>query len=361
MRLDLLRPLTEHEGPFASATLDVSHVDPATRDHPLVSWATQRRALARQGADDATLAALDAAVTADAPPGECTRLACACDGEVLLDVTWAGRPAAEQATWAALPHVVDVVRALDGATTHAIVRIDRTGADLVVVGASGATVERREVEGEHDELRKVSPGGMSQHRFQARAEDSWQHNAVQVAEELDRLVREVDPAVVFLEGEDHVVSHLLDHASGALAPRLVVLPTGGRAPGTSARAEQDAVATELARWRAERDAALVQRLGDARGAGNAVEGWGPVLRAAGRGQVDHVVLLDDALGAGDRVDTLVWSLASSGAQLSVVSHLDEADQRPDGAELPTTGDGGLPRPRDGVAAILRWTDDAAGS
>ncbi len=232
MQLDWLKPLTGIEGPFACATLDASNLDPVTRSRRLAAWGSARRELERRGADGDTLAVLEEAVTDPTGAAERTRVVCASHGHLVLDVGMDGRPRHESSSFGPVPRLMEVVRGLDGKETHAVVRLDREGADIKVIDPSGAIVTATDVTGDHDELRKVGVGGASQRRFQARAEDSWKHNANQIAAELDRLVRRLRLGVVFLEGEEHMASCLLEQASGPTAELLVRLDTGGRAAGT---------------------------------------------------------------------------------------------------------------------------------
>ena len=349
MQLDWLKPLTSLDGPFACATLDASNLDPVTRSRRLAAWGSARRELGRRGADDETLAVLEEAVTDPAGAGERTRVVCASQGHLVLDVGMDGRPRRESSSFGPVPRLMEVVRGLDGKETHAVVRLDREGADIEVIDPNGAIVTATDVTGEHDELRKVGAGGASQRRFQARAEDSWKHNANQIAAELDRLVRRLRLGAVFLEGEEHMASYLVEQASGPTAELLVRLDTGGRAAGTSETAEASARDAALARRRVERDARLLERFGDAKGAGSTVEGWSAVTEAVARAQVAHVLLHPDvwdgepeAPGAseptsGDRdPNALIWSLAPVGAEISLVAQPFDA--------------------KDGVAAILRWND-----
>ncbi|GAA6524870.1 Vms1/Ankzf1 family peptidyl-tRNA hydrolase [Intrasporangium sp. DVR] len=361
MQLDWLKPLADLEGPFACATIDASNLDPTSRSHRLASWGSARRELERSGADEATLAVLEEAMTGGANGvGERTHVACASNGSLVLDMGLDGRPRREASSFGAVPRLMDVVRGLDGKETYAVVKLDREGADIEVIDPTGALVSATDVTGDHDELRKVAAGGASQRRFQARAEDSWKHNATQVAAELDRLVRRVRPGVVFLEGEEHMTSYLVEQAPGMLGDRIVRLGTGGRAAGTSEAAEVAARERELARRRAERDAQLVERFGDATGAGSAVEGWEAVQAAIAKAQVAHVLLCPDAwddegqpergTGGGQELrqspseqprqdhdqDALLWALATVGAELSLIAQPFEA--------------------KDGIGAILRWND-----
>jgi len=358
MRLEWLRPVTDVQGPFASVTLDVSNVDPVTREQRLKSWGSARRSLQGQGAPEDTIAALEEIMTDEHHrSGERTRVVCAAGGRVVLDIGFPGRPQREGASFGPVPRVLDVVRGLDGAHTHAIVRLDREGADVDVVDPSGELVAATEVTGDHDELRKVGVGGSSQGRFQSRADDSWKHNAAQVAKELDQLVRRDGLDVVFVSGEEHMVSLLCEHASGTLAERIVCLDTGGRADGVSAHAASTALEVALARLLADRDAGLAERWGDAKGSGLAIEGWQAITTAMDKGQVAHVLVQSggpalDGYLSGDGggasadqddvppnrdLDVLLTKLAETSGELSVVGPPFEA--------------------REGIAAILRWTEE----
>ena len=87
-----------------------------------------------------------------------------------------------------LPRLLPAVRSLSNAASYALARVDRTGADIEVVGMLG-TVEQEQVQGEHDVLHLIPGGGWSQRRYQARVEDSWQHSATDVANELANVLR----------------------------------------------------------------------------------------------------------------------------------------------------------------------------
>ena len=87
-----------------------------------------------------------------------------------------------------LPRLLPAVRSLSNAASYALARVDRTGADIEVVGMLG-TVEQEQVQGEHDVLHKIPGGGWSQRRYQARVEDSWQHSATDVPNELANVLR----------------------------------------------------------------------------------------------------------------------------------------------------------------------------
>lgn len=369
MQLDWLRPLTRVPGPYATATLDATHIDPATSDRPEEIWATGRRHLEQLGAAPETLDAMEkSALEPSGRGGELTRVVCGASGQLLLDLTFPGRPVRQKTSFSAVPHLLPLIRGLDAHEPYAVVRVDRTGADLEMVGITGTVLEDTDVTGDHDVIHKVSAGGMGERRIQTRAEDSWKHNAGEVARAVDSAVRRGRPAVVFLMGDERAMSLVEDQVSPEARERLVPLGTGGRARGVSKEAEVEAIQDELARRRAARQQQLRDDFEAARGTtGRGAEGLDAVVEAVRKAQVDTLLLRDDpaseltlyvgenasmlglserdALQAGasvartDRADAaLVWSLAATGGSVGLVD---------DNVRL-----------RDGVAAILRWVDDS---
>jgi hypothetical protein len=252
---------------------------------------------------------------------------------------------------------------------YAVVRLDRAGADIEVVGPSGEVQDAEEVEGDHDVLHKVPGGGWSQRRYQERVEDSAARNVGHVADHLDRLVRRERPELVLVMGDDEAVAELRDRAGAELSERLVVLGSGGRAAGTSEEAEQEAVEEALEEHRRARRAALLDAFEEQRNRQQrAVESLDDVVDVLRRGQVERLLLQDDptstltlwvgegplqlgtteqqARDAGASAPTevradaaLMWALLGSDADVTLV----EAD------EVVLQG---------GIGALLRWSDAA---
>jgi hypothetical protein len=369
VQLDWLRPLTRVEGPYATATLDATRIDPATSDRPEEIWANGRRHLEQLGAAPETLDAMEkSALEPSGRGGELTRVICGASGQLLLDLTFPGRPVRQKTSFSAVPHLMPLIRGLDAHEPYAVVRVDRTGADLEMVGITGTVLEDSDVTGDHDVIHKVSAGGMGERRIQTRAEDSWKHNAGEVARAIDSVVRRGKPAVVFLMGDERAMSLVEDQTSPDVRERLVPLATGGRARGVSKEAEAEAIEDELARRRAARQQKLRDDFEAARGTtGRGAEGLEAVVDAVRKAQVESLLLHDDPAsdltlhvgenasmigltehdvrqaGASapstDRADAaLVWALAATGGSVGLID---------DSVQL-----------RDGVAAILRWADDS---
>ena len=368
MQLARFHALSASTPPFASATLDVSRVDRAAEDDIDRRWrAAEEDLLARGVPDDLVRQMRGRALTPTGRGGEWTLVLVGAADHVETFLV-PGRPVRAETSWGPVPHLLPAVRALGTQVSHVVVRIDRTGADLDLFGPDPAAADHETVEGDHDVVHKVPTGGSSQGRLQMRAEDSWERNAEAVAKELDRLVASRRAELILVMGDVRAAALLERHASGAVAERLVRLETGGRAAGTSQAAEDDAVAEALAVHRADREAALIDRFTEQlnRQQG-AVDGHEAVLEVLDRGQVDQLLLVDDpgstvtvpvsrttgqvvVAGQSDRgenepadlvdvvvADAMVWGAVRTRADLTFVD----------------THQVGL---RDGVGALLRWSD-----
>ena len=368
MHLARFHELSASTPPFASATLDVSRVDRAAEDDIDRRWrAVEEDLVARGVPDDLVTQMRDAALTPTGRGGEWTLVLLGAADHVETFLV-PGRPVRPETSWGPVPQLMPAVRALETQVSHVVVRIDRTGADLDLFGPDPAAADHETVEGDHDVVHKVPTGGASQGRLQMRAEDSWERNAEAVAKELDRLVASQRAELILVMGDVRAVALLERHASGAVAERLVRLETGGRAAGTSQTAEDDAVAEALAVHRADREAALIDRFTEQlnRQQG-AVDGHEAVLEVLGRGQVDQLLLIDDP------GSTATVPVSRTTGQVAVNGQSDLSDSDPDDiVEVPaadamvwgavrtradlTFVDRHQVGLRDGVGALLRWSD-----
>jgi len=366
----VLAPLKDAAGPFASVAIDASRVSRATGDDPEQHWEPLARKLRERGAPDDVVEAIGTAATAGTGlGGERTRVVVAGGGRVVLDEVLPGRPVRDEAQYGAAPHLMPVARALATTCPHLLVRLDRTGADIELVGPRGAAEGHATVEGDHDVLHKFGGGGWSHRRFQERVEDSVARNTEQVAKQLRTIVQQEDVELVLVMGEEQAVAELQHQAPEELASVLVVVDSGGRAAGTDEQAEEEAVRAALDAHRAEQRAQVLDELREQLSRQQrAVDGLGPVVHALRRGQVDRLVLRDDptstaTLWAGEqplqlglteqeardagaqspqevRADAAItWALVGSDAELTLVED--------DDLEI-----------TDGIAAVLRWSDEA---
>jgi len=178
---------------------------------------------------------------------------------------------------------------------YVLVVTDRTGADVTAVPRGAATGRTTVVIGPDDEIERNAPGGWSQPRFQRRAEDSWHHNAVAVAEEVTRALHRVDATLLLVAGDVRAVQLLRDGLPGAVRRTVTLRQVpGGRQPDGSAAARAEAVAKAVQAYAAELSADLLKRFLDLRGPGGAaVEGADATLAALAAGRVDTLLVVDD--------------------------------------------------------------------
>jgi peptide subunit release factor 1 (eRF1) len=244
-----------------------------------------------------------------------------------------------------------------------VVLADRLGADVLVSSERGtATVE---VSGRDDDpIRKSAPGGWSQRRFQQRAENTWEHNASLVVDEIVAESRSLHPELVVLGGDLRAVQAIQDRLPKDLKPITHTMTSGRAIDGSDDRRHEDVerlVRTAVA----EQTVRLLQTLEEQDGRDAlAANGEVATFDALSRSQVDVLLVHDDGdderqawwsaahgVGALDRaaldvlgggadpvqgrlVDVAVTAALRSGASVRVV---------PDAAVL-----------QDGIAALLRW-------
>ena len=201
-----LATLVGGEGPFLSLYLNTERAVENAGPLAQQRWKTVRRDLEDRDVPDALLNEIEQLVPDAHLEGDC--LAVIGGAEQILHVEHG--PAVsphDETTWAQLPHLIPIVRWRQSEPPYGVVLIDRTGADLFGI-RRGSRELHAEIEGEHDELRKVGPGGWSQRRYQQRAEDSWEQNAEQVAAAVERLAVQVQPAFVAVAGDVRAVGLL---------------------------------------------------------------------------------------------------------------------------------------------------------
>lgn len=357
--------LYEQPGPFATAYLDATRSSERGGEQVRLRWQALRSALLDAGADEATVAALDDA-TEDRVPGEHGRVLVAAQGKTLMATSLPRAPIRPLARWAPLPHVMPYLAQQGPHVPHVVVLADRGGADIST--SSGTTTT---VEGSHDyPRRKTSTVDWSERHFQQRVENNWTANAREVAAVVADCAARVDATVVMLAGDPRARGLLRTELPTFLDPEVEIaqLSEGSRERGLSHHELDEAIQGVLLQRALRERTRVLDRLGAAGGHGRAVAGVGDVVAAVRRSQVDTLVLADDpsstlsawigpeplqlgldedelsAMGVStpqrDRLDAaLVRALAATDASLLTVP--------PDDLTLP-----------DGIAALLRYTDEA---
>jgi hypothetical protein len=324
---DDLADLVAHPGPFLTVRMTLA---PAEADAPQrgeLSWGALRERAAGKGANDEALAAIDELVEqiASIEPGFVA--VATAEGLLAVEVI-EPRWTVDEVRWQALPWFAPIVDARQAAIDHAVVRIDRTGADIdVVVG--GNVDAQIIVQGRTHHIRKVGAGGWSQRRYQERAEEAWRANADEAVDRIVRLVRSDEVELVLVGGEARSTALVEDAVPDGYADRVLSIEASRTEDG-SGEAEDESIRRALADHVARQTVAFVEELRQAGGRGQAVTGDQDVLDALARAQV--AVLLasdgdeDAAVGpilgeGGSLVDQLVDEL---GVEAANVARMDAA-------------------------------------
>ncbi|MFD1146300.1 Rv2629 family ribosome hibernation factor [Saccharothrix hoggarensis] len=358
-----LGELVRQRGPFASVYLDASHDTEDAAKAMELRWRGVREELARQGADEATLDAMEAAVLAPVV-GKSGRALIAAHGELLLDRVLPRPPATETARWSDLPHLLPLATWMEPDVPHVVALVDRAGADLHGYDGSGDRTGdvHGEVRGDEHPLHKVGGGGWSHRRLQNTVEETAKRNAAQVAEEIDRMVTALNARLLILGGEVQARAGVKSELSLRCRDVLIEVEGATLAEGGDDAAFDHAVQSLVAQYQFDLDNDVVEEFTAEAGRpdGLAVQGLEPVVEALREAKVAALLVSDPELG-----DRTVWS-GDDPAQVALrenelrglgVEHVGEhrADEAlataaaATGAKVVVT-DAGL---RDGVGALLR--------
>jgi Bacterial archaeo-eukaryotic release factor family 2 len=372
--LRFLSELTETPGPYATVYLDVSHDSEDAARALELRWTGHRAELAGQGADEQTLAALDAAVAeSDAAVGRAGRVLVAAGGRVVLDRVVPEPPARPSATWGPAPDLLPLLLDAPEPLTAVVVRVDKGGGEILLADPEGGADPRPvdEVRGDVHPLHKTRRGGRKHLKMQHTVENTWRSNVAALAERVDAEVRRTGARVLVLAGDAQSRALLRDALAERSASIAVDVEHSGGRSGADDQELADAVEGAVRdAVDAERHSVL-ERLDQALGRpdGLAVSGLEPVLGALRAEQVDTLfldggVVRDGELWVGEvpsQVATDAERLRGLGSEpvgrVPVDAALLQAAAASGAAFEPLGGgrSGLVGKPvEDGVAALLRY-------
>ncbi|WP_258016139.1 hypothetical protein [Streptomyces sp. AJS327] len=301
MDLSTLKPLYQHEGPFATVYLEGRSPSENAATQVRLRWQALRDRLEQQGAPPGPLDALEGELRAGTPGEEQTngRVLVAGAGGVVLDEPWdAALGVGDAAHWAYLPELGPYARERARSVRMLVVVADQEGAEIrqAVVAEQhhpqalgDETVQGTAIEGVH----KPRHGFLSHNQIQRRADEAVDRNAMDVAEHVRRTADRFRPELVVLAGGVQARAAVRDALHDGLAALLVETERGGR----DERASDEALNDELLRFAAEESARVAGERAGALRAGQpheqAAEGDQPVVRAAELGAVDTLLFEED--------------------------------------------------------------------
>jgi hypothetical protein len=368
MNMDPLRPLTTRPGPWASLYVEGGHVDESGAKERELTIRDACRALEREGADAATAGAvrdaLEAVTPAESPHGTAVFAAA---GQVVLLLHLADPPRQPGVHWSALPRLTPLLESYAADVPCLVARIDRTGADLELREAPAAR-EVGQVRGQRWPVHRTGRNDWSERHFQLKVENTWDHNAAEIAGALAAAVKECEAEVVVLAGDARERQAVYERLPAELRAVTVSSDHGGRAAGAdSAPLEEDIERARHDHLRRQREETL-DRFRAGRGAADrpkdAVEGVPAVVEAAREHRIATLLLRQDAPDLHEEVWTGTEpdgiAVRRSGDE-PVAARADDALLR---AAVATAAEV-LLLPADeitedipvgGVGALLRWPD-----
>ncbi len=364
MDLSFLRPLTDRPGPWLSVYVDATRAA-ENADHEIdLRWRALRERAAAEGADDATLDAVDEAVHGHPyQPGRYGLAVFARAGEVVLAEPLSAPPPGDEVAFGPLPHLMPYVVQRGEDIAYVRVLADRTGADVSAVSVGGVTRTREVAGHETFPLRKVNAGGWSHRRYMQAAEESWKRNAQDVVAAAVDLAEAVGAEVLVVGGDVRAVGYFAGQLPKRWQDRVVQTDAGARHAGADEAALDDVTIQAIADVAERHTREALDRFGAQSGDGTAVTGLGEVVTRLLRGQVDTVLLVNDA-SSTDKLwihpddPALIAVAASDLGEGAVQVRADAALLRATAgtsASLILVGPGEVPLEH-GIGAILRYAD-----
>ncbi|WP_425247098.1 Vms1/Ankzf1 family peptidyl-tRNA hydrolase [Streptomyces sp. NEAU-NA10] len=366
MDLAFLHPLYEHSGPWASVYVDTSRHTESTPHERHLTASAMARELAEQGADEATCRAVERAIEELAHSSEPHgRALFARAGEVVLDPPLARAPQGDTAEWAPLPRVTPLLELADQDPVCVVAYIDRRGADFELRTGRGRE-DAGKVAGRQYPVHRTSTVDWSERHFQLKVENTWEHNAAEIADALTVCQEETRADLLILVGDDRERRAVHERLPQRLHDRVVEA-----AHGTGSRLldeDVEAARAEHARRQAEAELErfLAARAPDAEGRAGAAEGVPALVEAAREHRIDELLIRADGpdthreVWIGEDPDQLAvrrTELKTLGEQHSWAARADDALIRSavatDAPVLVVPAAEG-DAPVGGLGALLRW-------
>ncbi|NNE11405.1 MAG: hypothetical protein HKN41_04085 [Ilumatobacter sp.] len=324
--IDDLRPLADHEGPFLTILLPAPsrHADAAERFAIRCKNALKGVSSAWPADDVEALEKELLALPHDAGAG--VIVIRASDGTTLTE--FVDDPLEPAVFEGPFPRLAPLIESRQRTVPHVLVDADKAGADLIAFDG-GQVIGTGVVEGETEHIHRGHPGGWSQRRFQQRAENTWEHNADDVADGAAEMARSVGARLVAVAGPPRANSMVTE----ALQERLHGIDVHSIEAG-----DADGIADEVTRLTADLAASdskeLIERARESMATNDDFDG--DVIAALRAGRVETLLVHDDGDTTADdrRVDQSIRQALATGAAIHVVPNVTVLD--------------------DGVAAVLRW-------
>ncbi len=350
-------------GPFVSLYLDTQAAVEQGDEELALRWKNLREEVAQAGAPDEALTTIERVVHGSQRRGD--GLIVITSGPSVVIERHLGRSIPDSISFGPLPDLLPLIEWSQNNPDYAIVFADRTGAEINVVHRQWHT---RTFDVARDftthDVAMPQAGGWAHARWQRAAENLWEMNSAEVADQLGRIVRNEGLSFVLVSGDVSAVRYLKEHAANHL--REDIIDTGIHAH--SFEEIGDELERALAGVTAHRVKAVLEKFQEERGQRDlATEGWEDTFAALRMSQVRTLLVGDQAQ------HRKAYFVADDPAQASVdrdeieglgIGEVREADARSvavraalgTGANVVTVPDiGSQHAPKHGIGALLRFT------
>lgn len=276
--------LFEYEGPFVSVYLDARSDQPQAQQILETRWKSVRADLLANEAPEETLEAIDAELAKRDHVGGDTLAIVAARDKVIFARHLTDPPAHDTGRIGRVPYVAPLLDAAQAMVPHLLVVVDRTGARIVGITASGHELEEDVRGSTNEDTEIVNAGGWSQRRFENRAVKTWEENASEVAAEVADLAKHLHARLIGVYGDVHAVRLLKDalpHDAAALVRDL-----DSDDPAEATRLVATVVAEDTVR--------LLEEFREEKGQHDrAADGPARVIEALQQGKVQTLLVHDD--------------------------------------------------------------------
>lgn len=291
-----LTDLATAAGPFLSVRLTTEPAVENAGPRSHLRWQGLRQELLADGVPDDLLALVDPFVVDAHRWGRVLHVVVTGEGGVFVEHLDRQDGSDErEARYEWLPWTIPVLAARQRRVPHLVVLTDRRGADLVVVRRDGVELDA-EVTASEEPIPRVAQSdwhAWAEHRYQQRAENSWERNAGEVATEVVRLARWAQPRVIFVAGDVRAVQFLRDDLPSDLAALVRVVDGQRLRPRGNGGVTGD-VTEVLDADHDDELAALLARFAEESGQRDrAVAGFDQTIAALAAGQVETLLIAED--------------------------------------------------------------------
>lgn len=284
-RSELLAVLDEPPSLFATIYLPSPSAIEDAEQQFAIRTKNVRQELEQANASESMVALVDEALGRADHADAAGRFLVVSDDRIVLDRDLVRPVDRVDVTLSPIPAILPMLEISRIDVPHVAVLVDRTGAHVYERSGVADPVDVDVVEGEELHVQRSHPGGWSQQRFQARAENTWEQNAKQTVDEI--LAEHPDVELIIVGGDVRAVGFFTENVPNG---PTVVEVEGSRSADHDAFLDN---ADRVLRTRAaEAQVAALDRVKEAVATGNGAEGE-TALQLMTQGRAAEVIIGND--------------------------------------------------------------------